>query len=143
MAPAQSCKTVCASVCKKDLRRASGLQGCVRCQTQKHSRDPVLVTKMCEHVTFRGEESADGFDLRSFSGKKQLNRRFQKVERDIGEHHRATWSWKEEDGWWSLWLTLQMEKGGLRSWRVDSLRAEPRQGKGISARVSLQQGAPC
>lgn len=76
----------------------------MRCQTQKHSRDPALVTKMCEHVTFHGEESADGFDLRSFSGKEQLNRRFQEAERDIGEHHRATWSWKEEDGW--QWLAV-------------------------------------
>lgn len=39
------------------LRRASSLQGCARCQTQGNSRDPPLVTKPWDHVTFHGERS--------------------------------------------------------------------------------------
>lgn len=32
--------------------------------------------------------------------------------------------------------SLQMEEGGQESWGADSLKAEPRQGKGFSARAS-------
>lgn len=69
----------------------------MRCETQRRSRDLSLVTKPSEHVTFHGKELAEGFDLRSLNGKTQLNRRVQKMERDTGGRHRATWSWKEDD----------------------------------------------
>lgn len=32
-----------------------------------------------------------------------------------------------------------MEKGGLQSWRVDSLKAEARQGKGFATRASSKE----
>lgn len=59
------------------------------------------------------KESADAFDVRSMSGKTQVNhQRFIKMKGDTEERSRVTWPWKDRDDRWrlnSLWLTLQMD----------------------------------